>query len=329
MGTTSDKLNKLLDSKNRIKAAIEAKGVADVGDVMSAYPDKIAAIQSGGGSGGGNGRWTGHADVEGLKEIGWDDEDIEYFQKYGIYWDEEFDWVYKVGDYEKQHKDEMTTEEGYKEHIKGCLFAPKVDMSGFSSYEGLHADADVLIGVPIIDIESGKGESLFRNCGLHYYPKVRSALGKIGGYRMFYSMPGALEIDINAVGLNIFNGSLFYLSNLTRIKGRIGSGSSMALEGCSKLQYVELDGSILSSSNVNALVGLYSIREIRIDNLKTNLSLRMSDGISKASLLYMIQHRTGTNAITITLSSFVYSWVKDDADIQEALVGSNITLAEG
>lgn len=49
MGTIADKLNKTLDSKAKIKAAIEAKGVANVGDVLSAYPDKIAEIETGGG----------------------------------------------------------------------------------------------------------------------------------------------------------------------------------------------------------------------------------------------------------------------------------------
>lgn len=48
MGTTADKLNKILESKAAIKAAIEEKGVTGVGDVLSAYPDKIRSIQAGG-----------------------------------------------------------------------------------------------------------------------------------------------------------------------------------------------------------------------------------------------------------------------------------------
>lgn len=48
MGTTADKLNKILESKAAIKAAIEAKGVSDVGDVLAEYPDKIASISGGG-----------------------------------------------------------------------------------------------------------------------------------------------------------------------------------------------------------------------------------------------------------------------------------------
>lgn len=47
MGTTADKLNKIIDSKAKIKAAIESKGVENVGDVLANYPDKITSIQSG------------------------------------------------------------------------------------------------------------------------------------------------------------------------------------------------------------------------------------------------------------------------------------------
>lgn len=52
MGTTADKLNKLVDTKAAIKSAIESKGQT-VGNIpFSQYPDKIKAIE-GGGSGGG------------------------------------------------------------------------------------------------------------------------------------------------------------------------------------------------------------------------------------------------------------------------------------
>lgn len=46
MGTTADKLNKVLQSKAAIKAAIEAKGVTDVGDVLADYPSKIESIEA-------------------------------------------------------------------------------------------------------------------------------------------------------------------------------------------------------------------------------------------------------------------------------------------
>ncbi len=44
MGTIRDKLNKAIESKAAIKAAIESKGVENVGDVLADYPDKIKQI---------------------------------------------------------------------------------------------------------------------------------------------------------------------------------------------------------------------------------------------------------------------------------------------
>ena len=50
MGTTAQKLQAIQNSKAAIKAAIEAKGVSDVGDVLSDYATKIGQISGGGGS---------------------------------------------------------------------------------------------------------------------------------------------------------------------------------------------------------------------------------------------------------------------------------------
>lgn len=48
MGTIEDKLNRLLDTKQAIKAAIVGQGVEVAEeDPFSAYPDKVAAIQTG------------------------------------------------------------------------------------------------------------------------------------------------------------------------------------------------------------------------------------------------------------------------------------------
>lgn len=51
MGTTADKLNAVLASKNAIKAAISEKTGGDAGDVMSTYAEQILGISSGGGGG--------------------------------------------------------------------------------------------------------------------------------------------------------------------------------------------------------------------------------------------------------------------------------------
>lgn len=45
MGTTEQKLQAIANSKAAIKQAIENRGVQDVGDVLSTYPQKISDIK--------------------------------------------------------------------------------------------------------------------------------------------------------------------------------------------------------------------------------------------------------------------------------------------
>ena len=48
MGTTAQKLKKLLDNKRAIRDAITEKTGEDAGEVMSTYAEKILAIEGGG-----------------------------------------------------------------------------------------------------------------------------------------------------------------------------------------------------------------------------------------------------------------------------------------
>ena len=83
------------------------------------------------GQGGGNVpsiKWTGHADAEGLKAIGWTDEDIAYYQKYGVNWNEEDDEYHKVSDDNKALYGILTSNniQDYKDRI---VYLPKKDYS--------------------------------------------------------------------------------------------------------------------------------------------------------------------------------------------------------
>lgn len=146
----SDKLQSILDSKAAIKAAIEAKGVADVGDVLANYPDKIASIQTGGGSSTG---FTGHADVEGLKAIGWTDDDIAYYQSYGVNWNEEDDEYHKVPEDNIALYGVLTADniQDYKDILVYC---PKIDTSGRTSLANLFQKCFSLVAIPMLDTSS-------------------------------------------------------------------------------------------------------------------------------------------------------------------------------
>ena len=99
------------------------------------FSARIAAIQTGGGGGGetpSRPSWTGHADVEGLKAIGWTDEDIAYYQQNGVNWNEEDDDYHKVTDDNKALYGVLTAKNisTYKGRI---VYLPKIDTSGNTS----------------------------------------------------------------------------------------------------------------------------------------------------------------------------------------------------
>ena len=146
MGTTADKLNKILQSKQAIKAAIEAKGVADVGDVMSLYADKIASIQSGGGT---ETKYTGHADAEGLKAIGWTDEDIQYYQENGVNWNEEDDEYHKVPQ-ENIDLHGILNENNIKTYKDSIVYLPKIEITK-TDCSSMFRDCYSLVSIPLLD----------------------------------------------------------------------------------------------------------------------------------------------------------------------------------
>lgn len=159
MGTTAEKLQAILNSKAAIKAAIEAKGVENVGDVLSTYPDAIASISTSTGSG-----WTGHADVEGLKAIGWTDEDIAYYQEHGVNWNEEDDEYHKVPEDNKALYGVINI--GNVQQYKDILvYLPKIDTTGVTSMSNKFQNCYSLVAVPMMDTSSVTSMSyMFQSC---------------------------------------------------------------------------------------------------------------------------------------------------------------------
>ena len=116
----------LLDIADAIR---EKKGSSEPINAQD-FSSEIASISSGDGSGGSvtpsRPSWTGHADAEGLKAIGWTDEDIAYYQEHGVNWNEEDDEYHKVSDDNKALYDVLTVDniQTYKDRI---VYLPKKD----------------------------------------------------------------------------------------------------------------------------------------------------------------------------------------------------------
>ena len=121
-------------------------------------------------SGGGGGttpsspKWTGHADAEGLKAIGWTDEDIAYYQENGVNWNEEDDQYHKVTDDNKALYGVLTADniQTYKDRI---VYLPKIDISNVSRMSNMFNGCYSLVSIPQLDTANVTDMSyMFEGC---------------------------------------------------------------------------------------------------------------------------------------------------------------------
>lgn len=353
MGTTADKLQKILDSKAAIKAAIEAKGVSNVGDILAEYPDKIASIQSGGGTCTG---FTGHADAEGLKAIGWTDEDIEYYQTHGVNWNEEDDAYHKVPQDNIDLYGVLTIDniQEYKDRI---VYLPKLDTSGVINMSDKFTDCHSMVAVPMLDTSKVTNmSSMFYYCSalvsipLFDTSKVTNMSSMFNRCFSLISVP--LFNTSNVINMNsMFSGCpalisvpLFDTSNVVDMNGLFNSCTALISIPLFNTNKVTSISSIFSSCYSLVLIPLfnvsnitntnyifdycYSIQYANLKGLKASLEIKRISLLQKESLLYIIENAAPTEPITIKLSSYCYNKYNADPDVVAALAKQpNVSLA--
>ena len=137
--------NHLGDFLTDIANAIRAKKGTNESINAQDFADEIASIEAGGGS-----KWTGRADAEGLKAIGWTDEDIAYYQENGVNWNAEDDVYHKVTDDNKALYGVLTADniQTYKDRI---VYLPKIDTSAKTSMRNMFGECSLLVAIPQLD----------------------------------------------------------------------------------------------------------------------------------------------------------------------------------
>ena len=89
----SDTINSLKTHLGEAYASLEEKGATiPENKNVENLADSILSVPSGGGAK----MFTGHYDTAGLKAIGWTDEEIQYYQDYGVQWNAESDEYFKL-----------------------------------------------------------------------------------------------------------------------------------------------------------------------------------------------------------------------------------------
>lgn len=312
MGKNNNLHDFLVDVADAIR---EKKGTSEPINPQE-FSNEIRTIASGG-----NG-WTGHADVEGLKAIGWDDEDIAYYQKYGVNWNEEDDQYHLVSDDNKALYGVLTADniQTYRDRI---VYLPKIDTSGRTAALTLFQNCVNMVFMPMIDTT----QVIYMNNMFEYCASLVSVPR--------FSMAKATSID------NLFKGcsSLCYIppfdmQNITSAAAAFRDCSSLTAVPYINLVNVRNQNMLFYYSNcIQTILGLdatkcttmtnafttKSLRYLYIKKLGVNLNIGTTSLLEKESLLYIIENEAATEAITITLHSYAYSRLAEDADVVAAL----------
>lgn len=187
-------------------------------------------------SGGGASLFTGHVDVEGLRTIGWTDEDINYFQQYGVTWNEEEDDLFK-----------LTPEELTGNYTNTSRFLPK------RTAENRFSGNPYLIAVPNIDASSYPALGpLFQNC------------------RNLKSVPGINKGNLNGCA-NLFN-NCYSITKIPQLEGLCNTVENM-FENCYSLETIPLIDTINATDFSSMFYCCYSLKTIPHLNTTNNTTM--------------------------------------------------------
>ena len=189
-------------------------------------------------------KWTGHADAEGLKAIGWTDEDIAYYQANGVNWNEEDDEYHKVTDDNKALYGVLTADNisTYKDRI---VYLPKIDTSGKTSMNNMFNGCQSLVAIPQLDTSSVTDMSnMFSRCySLVSIPLLdTSSVTKMNG--MFYSCSALVSIplldtsSVTNMSDMFYNCSALAYANLRGVKAALSLNRATLLSKDSLLYII-------------------------------------------------------------------------------------------
>ena len=307
--------------------------------------------------GGSASKWTGHADAEGLRAIGWTDEDIQYYQENGVNWNEEDDEYHKVSDDNKALYGVLTADNisTYKDRI---VYLPKIDTSGVTSMYQKFSHCYSLVAIPMLDTSNVINmNGMFQYCySLKIIPQLNTQ--KVTEMQNMFRYCFSLKIIPQLNTSNVTNmsnmferccalicipfldtlkvthmNSIFSMCSLLESVPNLNTANvehlSSGFYGCYSLVTIPQFNVQKITSLGAVFTDCYSLTYANLHNVKATCYLSSSQHLSKASLLYIINNEAATSAITIKLASYAYTRLAEDADILAALANHpNISIAQ-
>jgi hypothetical protein len=300
--------------------------------------------------------WTGHADAEGLRAIGWTDEDIAYYQQNGVNWNEEDDEYHKVTDDNKALYGVLTANNisTYKNRI---VYLPKIDTSGKNSTSSMFSDCKSLIAVPELDIRNATtAQKMFYNCYSLVSVVLKSERLLTNTNNMFYNCCSLTSFyisetryitDMSYMFYNCYSlasisdfraeqvtttARMFYncysLSSIPHINAQMVTNMSYMFYNCYSLSVIPYLYVFKNTAATSMFANCNSLTHINIYGVTLAYDLSKANLLSKKSLLCLINNEAATSAITIKLSSYAYTRLANDTDIVAALAAHpNISIS--
>lgn len=304
-------------------------------------------------------QWTGHADVVGLKAIGWTDEDIEYYQQYGINWNAEDDIFHTVTDENKALYGVLNAN-NIADYKNSIVYLPKIDTSDVRDMSGLFAGCNSLVAIPLLDTSKATTmESMFSQCyNLTTIPlldtsKVVTMESMFYGCYLLKVIPAintskATAIDAmfaechslisvpqldtsNVTTMRNMFGSCYSLQEVPQLNtSKVTNMNTMSSDCYSLTSCPLLDCSSNTTTALFVFMNCYLLRDCKIKNLSncTRFMFANCFRLNKESVLYLINNEKLTATCVVALASNVYDVLYNDADIISALEKHpNISLA--
>lgn len=295
----------------------------------------ISNSGGGGGNSGGGGstpKWTGHADAEGLKAIGWTDEDIAYYQATGVNWNEEDDEYHKVTDDNKALYGVLTASNivFYKSRI---VYLPKIDMSSNTHMSGIFASCYSLIAIPMLDTSNVTSlYNAFSNCySLTSIPMLNTS--KVNNmtytFQKCYSLKSIPMLDTSGVkSMDETFSDCYSLTSIPQLDTSNVTSMNKIFYYCYSLTSIPMLDTSNVTNNSDMFYYCNSIIHANLKNVKVSYDLKKATLLTKDSLLYFINNEAATSAITLTLANYAYNKWANDPDVVAALANHpKISLA--
>ena len=253
---------RLQNAKLALKTSINAKTDNNhqiTNETLEDYSTFVDSISAGGSTK----LFTGHYDAEGLRTIGWTDEEIQYYQDNGVQWNEEEDSLFELNSTELAGDDSKntrflpknTTKKSFNSY-KRLLAMPLIDTSNVTSIS--FSSCYSLTTIPLLNTSNVTNmDGLFKDCySLTTIPLLNTSnvTNMYGLFNNCHSLTTIPLLDTsNVTNMDDLFNNCHSLTTIPLLDTSNVTSMSFMFNDCHSLTTIPL----LNTSNVTSMSGMF------------------------------------------------------------------------